>query len=189
MPSQVLVSGDSWSPFRGKGTPRCRGRGCVSAGVHAAAKGSFPFLFCYFAGAEGCTGGARSGYVLKSLHWQLVSQWQWHFKSRVHIASESVSDPGLALRSQIPSPKLHAAFCFHFLVRNTVSFPKSSLSHPFTFLSLSPGILLHWQWGVKTNFRLPFFFFPSVFSQLGGVQESWCRVWSASPHSSVYHCS
>lgn len=68
MPSQVLVSGDSWSPFRGKGTPRCRGRGCVSAGVHAAAKGSFPFLFHYFAGAEGCTGGARSGYVLKSLH-------------------------------------------------------------------------------------------------------------------------
>ena len=68
MPSQVLVSGDSWSLFRGKGPPWCHYWGCTSAGMRAAATGSFPFLFLSFMGAVGCTGGVRSGSVLKSLH-------------------------------------------------------------------------------------------------------------------------
>lgn len=161
MSSQVLVSGVRWSLFQGKGTPWCWCWGCVRAGMHAATKGCFPFLFHYFTDAEGCTGDARSGYVLKSLHWHLVSQLQWCFKSRVHIASESVSDPGLAVRNQNPAPNLHIAFSFHFLMGKMLLFPESSLSHPFTFLSLSPGILLLWQWGVKTSFGLP----PLLFFQ------------------------
>lgn len=126
---EVLSSpsvGSQLEPVSGKGHSMalvlwvhvCRGA--------AAAKGCFPFPFHHFTDAEGCTGGARSGCVLKSLHRGLLSQQQWHFKSRVHIASESVSDPGLAVRNWNPSPKLHADYSFHFLGGNMLLFPKSS---------------------------------------------------------------
>lgn len=98
MSCQVLVSGGAY--FKGKAPYG------VGAVMHPAAKGSFPFLFHYFTGAEECT--ALPDQDMSSLC--MGSQQQ----PRVHIASASVSDPGMAIRNQNPSPKYAQLFLFTF---------------------------------------------------------------------------
>lgn len=155
MPSQVLASAGAYFEERASH--------CVGAEMHPAAKGCFLFLFHYFTGAEECTAAARSGHV-KSLHGFTAATKSSHCIS-VRFR------PRVGYQKPKPFPKWHTALSFHFLGENMLLFPKSSLSHPFTFL---PLILVSHYTGSEVLRPilcfLPSFCFQCFFSAL------WCAV-------------